>query len=629
MVRQRLLIVILAAAVLLAAFAPAWAVLPAYIQKPPVWTSKLATTAGPFVTDVQFAQWVRAVQGAAPAPPRVSFLAGFHQCYGGGFLTELQRQGVQKFGANSASRFFEPSSYDLPNNRSYFTYSWFYRAINPVGSTDAMITDDGYAYTRDGINPPALPPVPDNPWANWENAQYLSAPAAGPPPEAIGAAANKFAILWVGRPDPNNKDLADLNQVYRVLNGTYGFARNNIYILYGAFGPPAAAVPGSVGWATSDAQATAANLQAAFATWLNGKLAAQPAQVVFWAGDHGSADFPILISVDNMSTGVAGSGVNNRVVAALPPGPVVYEANGGTNHGIWEVIGGGNDVDEIAFSEQSVFNQFATTDGGWIYFSVDRTSKGAPNSGIATDILATGGPVSASIYTATPNSNRLAFDAKDLGLLPAGVDELNALSLRNSASVVDPKTGLPNRPFFFSFRGSSQVNVYDPAVGGWYVYYDFGWDFAAAPLELDGLALWDDGARDGAGLLYFDPFQDRLLFSVGRQENVFPWNAFAACDILKLGPDGMGGALLTQWRFCQQLGLVPGQDNLDALDLGIGTNGEPYDTYPSSYNPSYPSTPWPNPPYPGSEPSRGPRPEPTVTVQPPPPPGKGVTKVPG
>jgi hypothetical protein len=591
------------------------------MPKPPVWTSKLVTNVGPFVTDVQFAQWVKNVQGVPPAAPRFSFLAGFHECYGGGFLTELQRQGVRKFGANSASRFFEPASYDLPNQRSYFTFSWFFRAINPVGSNDLPITDDAYAWTKDGINPPALPPVPDNPWAAWENAQYLSDPAFAAPPEPIGAAMNRYAILWAGRPD--NKDLNDINQVYKVLTANYGYARNNIFILYAGFGPPpGAAVPGAIGWGNSDAPATAANLQGAFANWLNGKLNAQPpgqtAQVLFWAGDHGSADFPILISVDNASNGVVPSDVDNRVVGGLLPGPVIYEAGGGTNHWLWEVVGGGNDVDEIAFSEPSVQAWFDTPKGGWIYFSVDRPSVGAAGSDVNREV-ARAGSASADVYSATPNSNRLTFAANDLGLLPGGLDELDALSLRNSQSVLDPVTKLPNRPLFFSFRNSSQIFVYDPAFKFWYLYYDFLWDFAVAPLELDGLALWDDGVRDAAGLLYCDPRRDKLLFSVGRGENAFPWNAFFPCDVLKLGPNG-AGAILTQWRFCQQLGLVPGPDNLDALDLGIGANGEPYDTYPSSYTPpSYPG-PTPSSPSPGTPPYRGPRPSPVVNVQPGPPP---------
>jgi len=605
-VRNRVFATVLAAAVLAAALAPAGhAVLPAYMAKPPAWTSKLVTNAGPFVTDVQFAQWVKGVQGLPPAAPRFSFLAGFHQCYGGGFLTELQRQGVRKFGANSASRFFEPASYDVPNNRSFFTFSWFFRAITPVGSNDLPITDDAYNWTV----PPGVPPVPPNRWAAWENAQYLSDPGFAAPPERIGAATNKYAILWAGRPD--NKDVNDVNQVYKVLTATYGFARANIRILWGGFGA-GMAVPGAGLWATSDGQATAANLQNAFAGWLNGNLKGQDNQVFFWAGDHGSADFPILISVDNLSKGLAGSDVNNRVLAALPPGPVIYEASGGTNRWLWEVVGGAPDVDEIAFSEQSVRTQFDTTDGGWIYFSVDRTSPGAPGSDVNADFAVFGG-ASSSVYSATVNSNRLAFADQDLGLRPGAADNLNALSLRNSLTVLDPMTKLPNRPFFFSFQGSSQVNVYDPMLGFWYLYYDFLWDFPVAPVELDGLVLYDDGVRDGNGLLYFDPFgQDKLLFSVGRQENAFPWNVFAACDILKLGPNPGGGAILARWRSCQQIGLVAGQDNLDALDLGIGANGEPYDSYPSSYTP--PSYPYPQPEYPwsGSVPDRGPRPEPTI-----------------
>jgi hypothetical protein len=612
--RKRVFPAILAMAVLWVALAPAvQAVLPAYIAKPLPWTSKLVTNAGPFVTDVQFAQWVKGVQGLPPAAPRFSFLAGFHQCYGGGFLTELQRQGVRKFGANSASRFFEPASYDVPNQRSYFTYSWFTRAITPVGSNDQLITDDAYNWT---VVPPAAPPIPANPWAAWENAQYLSDPGFAAPPEKIGAAQNKYAILWAGRPD--GKDVKDANQVYQVLTANYGFARNNILVLWGNVAA-GAAVPGAGGfWNTSDGPALAANLQNAFAVWLNGKLNAQPmgqtAQVVFWAGDHGSADFPILISVDNGSLGLAASAVNNRVLGGRPPGPVIYEAGGGTNRWLWEVLGGPPDVDEIAFSEQSVQNLFDTKDGGWIYFSVDRNSPGAGGSDVNRDFVANGG-ASSSVYSATPNSNRLAFADQDLGLRGGNADNLNALSLRNSQSVLNPMNKMPNRPLFFSFLGSSQVNVYDPVFNGWYLYYDFTWDFPVAPWELDGLALWDDGVRDPmTNLLYFDPFgQDRLLFSVGRQENAFPWNAFAACDILKLGPMP-GGAVLARWRSCQQIGLVPGPDNLDALDLGIGANGEPYDSYPPSYTPpSYPN-PGPSNPWPGSVPDRGPRKEPVIDL---------------
>lgn len=644
--------ILMLGAVFAAAFAlPLGAALPAYMAKPPAWTSKLATNAGPFVTDVQLAQWVQNVQGN---PPRFSFLGAFHQCYGGGFLTELANRGVVKFGANSTSRYFEPAYYDSFRLRSYFTFAWGWRALNPaMGATDFTITDDAYTLTGDGINPPNNPPVPDNKSRAWENAQYLSDRAVGSPPERIAAAQHNYAILFVGRPENDNKDLNDTNQIYDVLR-LYGLARADIYILYGN----GAAVAGPPAWGAPDAAATSANLQAAFANWLNGKLNAQPpgrtAQVFFWGGDHGAASFPILISADNASVGAAGSAVNNRFVGGLPVGRVVYEAGNGTNRGIWDVLGGG-DVDAIAFSELSVlkwFDREAQPDpepypdpykpapddaGGWVYFSVDRPSKGVPGSDVNREILA-GRSAAADVYAMTQNSNRLAWDAQDsLGLLklPAGNDELDALSLRNTQTVLHPVTKLPNRPFFFSFLGSSQVWVFDPTTGAVSLYYDFTWSFGNAPIELDALALWDDGARDPVNnLLYFDPWSDRMLFSVGRGENAAPWNLFQPCDVLKLGADPVFGSVLTEWRFCKNLGLVsgPGRDNLDALDLGIGSEGQPipdypedeYDMYPPYEPPPYPPSPGmipPGGPYPGSYTQPTPFINPkTQTVKSPPPP---------
>ncbi len=166
--KRRLSILMLGAVVAAALAPPLGAVLPVYMAKPGAWTSKLATNAGPFVTDAQFAQWVKNVQGN---PPRFSFLGAFHQCYGGGFLTELANKGVVKYGANSASRYFEPAYYDGPNLRSYFTWAWGFRALFPaMGATDFTITDDAYTLTGDG-DPMGAPPVPDNKSRAWENAQ--------------------------------------------------------------------------------------------------------------------------------------------------------------------------------------------------------------------------------------------------------------------------------------------------------------------------------------------------------------------------------------------------------------------------------------------------------------------------
>src|SRR4051794_33346697 len=491
--RNRVFATVLAVAGLLMALAfPLAAALPAYLAKPVTWTSKLVTDNGPFVTDVQFAQWVQNAQGN---PARFSFLGAFHQCYGGGFLTEIQPR-VAKFGTHSASRYFEAAYYDPNNPRSYFTWAWVWRALNPArGATDLQITTDAYGYLQDGDGV-GTPPVPDNHMLQWENAQYLSANVA-PPPEAVHAAQHNYAILFVGRPD--NRDLNDTNRIWDMLSA-YGYARTDVYILYGSL---VGAVGGTTGWNTSDGKATSANLQAAFATWLKNKLDAQDrdhpnetAQVFFWAGDHGASDFPILISVDNPSVGVAGSAVNKRFVGAMPVGNVVYEAGGGTNRGIWEILGGG-DVDAIAFSEQSVpqwFDLEAEPDpdpyyptpgdaGGWVYFSVDLPSAGAMGGDVNREIAA-GRSAAADVYAMTQNSNRLAFDRTDsLGLLkmPAGNDEVDGLSLRNIQTVLHPITKLPNRPFFFSFHNSSQIWVYDPARGAVNLYYDFNWSFPNNP----------------------------------------------------------------------------------------------------------------------------------------------------
>lgn len=567
-----------------------------YVAKPAAWTSTLATWTGPSVTDVDFATWVKNAQlnNGMLMVPRFSFLAGFHQCFGGGFLTELDRQGVKKYGANSAGRYYETVSYDDTNKRSYFTYAWGWRAINPLNSTDRQITDDAFALIQDG-----LPAIPDNDNIAFENAQYLSDPANNPPPEKLAAAANKYAILWVGEPDA--KDLADLNQMYDVLRNSYGFARADILILYGP-GGPFAGQP----WTPADKPATAADLQWAFTNWLQGKLAGlmpnAAAQVVFWAGGHGGARWPFLMSVDRCSVGLPGSAVS--MLRGAMPESVVYEAGNGNNSGLWRILAG--DIRDFAFSETSVRDNFQTKAGGWVYFSVDRASVGAPGTDVNREIQL-GRSAGSDVFVLAQNGNRRLFDGhNDSGLAEKqdnADDELDALSLRNSANALDLATGLPSLPFFYLVAGSPNVWVYDPGppgvVGVTYLYYDFSTVVDAAgavvprPREVDALALWDDGVRVG-GRLTFDPTKDTLLFSTGRQEIAAPWSPQKACEIEKFGPNALGVPVLGVWRTCAQLGLVPGSDNVDALELGLGRNGEPIPYPSSSWSPSMrPPSSWP------------------------------------
>ncbi|HEX7198467.1 MAG TPA: hypothetical protein VF213_03280, partial [Dongiaceae bacterium] len=425
------------AALLAGSASPGQAALPAYIPKPVTWQTMLIDKDGGGITDVMFARIVAAEQAAAaglkPAKD-FSFIASFTQCYSGGFLSELFTQGVNSFGANSACRFYQTASYDA--TRSFYSWAWSVKADVPAPRpNDFMITDQAYAALQNGAGA-----INRNPRWTREQAQYLS---VGAPPEVLHSAPHNYAILFVGAPDPLGRDAQDVSNLYAVLTGQYGYVGGvggDIWILYGA-----GAAPAGVGWAVNGA-ASAANLQAAFNTWLHGKLMGQAnphAQVFFYAGDHGDVDHPITVAVDGNAVGQPGTGVQARRAAGLPVGNALYSAGVRMNVALVELnvnvdfkgLSFGDDFDPAV-----VFNSPYGVRDSTIYFGVDRQSKGLAGSDVRVEATTPGRNPAPDIYMLTANnSNRKVIDgARTLGLMKAAgaFDELNDFVMRDLAQVM-------------------------------------------------------------------------------------------------------------------------------------------------------------------------------------------------
>lgn len=566
----------------------AQAAVPLYIPKPPTWTSMLITHDEEGVTDVELAGWIKSAQTLASeqeTPRSFSLIATLTQCFGGGFLTEMVNAPVASFGADSASRYWQPSSYDEMNNRSHYAWAWKSMADDPAKPNDLQITDTAWNATVGGLGA-----IPVNPRAHLEQAQYRDNDnnPATPPPMALDAEAHRYAILWVGQHDPMDQN--DLTHIYDVLRNRYNYAAANILILYDDGTDPDV----NDGW-QPDQAADATNLEQAFTCWLQAKLFNQPqadrnAMVYFWAGGHGGASSPVTMSVDAQSVGQPGTDVFVNRVFGFAVEEALFTGGSGANIFQWENPNGG-DLDAVAFGVDFQPVLFEYPRDAVIYFSVDRDSKGLPNSGVAREVARMRSPAP-DVFVRTDESNRQAIDGdRSLGLEETGEqeDELNALSMRDVSHVLDPM-GKPLRPIFYSLVGSSQIRVWDPRLNRSYIYYDFTWDFEVAPKELDALALIDDDFRDPMKMmeLRFNPNVDRMLFSIGRND---VW-VFDACDVIKYGA---GAAMPALWRSCQQLGLDQLEDNLDALDLGAGPDGKPDVPFPP-YDPTPIEPPPPPPP---------------------------------
>ncbi|HMN96249.1 MAG TPA: hypothetical protein PKC43_08050 [Phycisphaerales bacterium] len=513
-----------------------------------------------------FASWVAAAQTALSGgmPPKgFESIHVFGQCFSGGFLDALRSENVVGFSASSASRYWEPAYYDLPNGRSHFGWAWG-RAFDAAGplDTDRDITQTAADAMVIGDRDLA---IPMNPFAGLMRQQHL---ADGPPLVPGGPDLPRYAILFAGVVD--EKDRSDIQLMHGQLV-FHGWSEDDIMVLFGdeeyLGGKPA----------------TRANLEWAWTTWLVDRIAAQNgdfAQVFFFAGDHGNATAPITISVAPGTLGAFGSPID------LDPSPEVslWIAGNETHQRAWSAPGA-PDIDAIAFGNDYTAPLNELPPQLLVYFSVDPASDGLPESEVFIE-RANDRSASADVFAATDGSNRQMVDgerslALDELLMPQ-LDDIDALVLRSLAGLADPVNNTLAVPIFYSMKGSSDIWVYDPVIGRTYRYFEFpvvDWDGDGAddpaPTELDALAMADDGARQLVPdpsdpdrcirVLYFDPLTDEFLFSVGRNQPAF-WATFDPCDVIRMSR--MGAVLgPSVYRSCESIGLSGATDNLNALDV--------------------------------------------------------------
>jgi hypothetical protein len=591
----------------------AGAALPQQLRKTAGWRSSLVTDDQKPLYDADFVTMVKALR-AGLGGRTLNFLGTFTECFGGGFADELSdpAQAFSRYGANSASTYFEPATYN-PGNGSFYGTAWNNRADVAGPPSDETITTTAWD-AIDITNLVVVPGVPKNPRSRVERTQYRTDRlGAGKPPEPLHAAQHNYVILWIGQPEAD--DYKDVDDLFTILTGPrYGYVANEIYILWGNGADPNAADA----W-VPDRSATTANLQWALNS-IQGRINRQPmgdsTQLFFWAGDHGNVDAPITIEVANSSVGLPGTGVAGQVGAGLV-GATIYKAGAGNNFArLVENTAGtpGGELKALSFGDDfqnafQLFNYSNASASAVVYFSVDNPSAGLPGTDVALErTLVPAHLPGADIYAlAGNNGNRQVFDGtRNLGLAKANPpnDELNDFVLRDIDRMLSLQTGLPTRPIFFTNHKNGTIWVYDPAFGFSYPYFTWpGPDFANPPRIVDALAMVVSlNRRDPAtNKLIFNKAQDSILFSIGRGEIAAPWIGYLPCQILGYG----SGKNLFVWAGCKDLGLL-NTDNVDGLDIGAGQYGQPI-TFDQEL-------PWPQYSYPngspGSQPPPGPSPQP-------------------
>lgn len=574
------------------------AALPAYVEKPPTWTSKLIGAANQTIKDSELAGWIKDEQDVR----QFTVICTFTTCFSGGFVTEIKKH-TTRYGANSASRYFETSAYDPANNRSYYAHAWQNAAdYTPPAAApnDQTITDNAYNAQPAGVKATAL-------------AQYQSDPAGPPAPPTDKLAtlpqANKFAILFVASPEAAGWDATDVSELYgRLLDDdTYNFDPGNIEILYG-IGAADGSIPGGAAWKASAVAATKANLHATFTGWLRPKLAVlnpeDEALLFLWTGDHGGVDFPVSFSVDPRSTGLLATAVNDRATAApANQYSAVYEGGSEKNLIRWAPAPIG-DIDALSDGLDAIVprppgQEDAVYLGTPLFFSVDRASVGAAESGVRRE-WGRGRAVGPDVFAATTRgaggSNRLMINGNPtLGLQGGALlffppeDDLNALELSSLGPLV---TGKPKHqlkagrtlyfskqgsPVIYSMTGAGAPAVYIPAA--WLQLPDGQGHFVQAE-EVDAIAVYDTSPLGGpdqdftsGGVAPGD--NDIVLFSVGRDDPA-PWSP---CTIYRIEWDpALGAPRLQTYIPCDRIGLrEPGiilrGDNVDALDVLRGNVG--------------------------------------------------------
>ncbi|MCW5754956.1 MAG: hypothetical protein KIT24_09655 [Phycisphaeraceae bacterium] len=256
------------------------------------WHVGLSTSAGKPIWDDELANYAKPLAMAG-----VKMAYGFGQCFGGGMIQDLVALGGD-ISATSATKWSRPAYYRestppaaaapvrpglafaaVANNHNYDWVDSYIQA-NGGGANHLNAANDAWRYDPFGTNP-ATNRGP-NEMGGIEFGQFGQTAAGAAAGFNHGvAAANKFAILYSGK--PNAIDGEQIVDAWNMLVGVYGYMPANIQVLYGAGVAPVGAPAAMVGQTVA---ATDVNMMIAYAN-LGGLTAMD--QLFFLANDHGTA----------------------------------------------------------------------------------------------------------------------------------------------------------------------------------------------------------------------------------------------------------------------------------------------------------------------------------------------------
>lgn len=241
----------------------AWADdLPQYKEKPNTWRSNIVAIEGPMVRDADLAAWLKAAETrVADAGATLTVLAAYNQCFGGGFLTEMERAKLTRFGAVSASRYYQPAYYrplnefkeDPKGGGSFFTRAW-------IGALESGRTNKWN--DREVANEAHL-----KKFMPAEATQYTSSEKDRAGIEGFGGAVRPLIILFVGDPDPSNRDGKSVTELMDQLAKVYLMKpKPAVLILYGD-GTPPPDLRKAFSWPDADKKAHAARPPTSSTPW--------------------------------------------------------------------------------------------------------------------------------------------------------------------------------------------------------------------------------------------------------------------------------------------------------------------------------------------------------------------------
>ncbi|HRQ73955.1 MAG TPA: hypothetical protein PLU35_13095 [Phycisphaerales bacterium] len=582
--------------------------LPKYAEKPDTWRSNLVTIEGPMVSDKNLASWLKQADAMVVEKGGVlTVLAAFNQCFGGGFLTEMERAKLPRFGAVSASRYYQPAYYrpldefktDPKGGGSFFTRAW-------IGSLESGRTNKWN--DREVANEAHL-----KKFMQYELTQYTSSQDDRAGVERFGGAVRPLIVLFVGDPDPNNRDGKSVTELMDQLAKVYLMKPMPAVLILHGNGTPPTGLRKAFSWPEGDKKAhaaTVANLKHAL-TDKDGWLARQVAdlkkgervQLLFWASDHGNAERSAWFSVSDGSKGMAGTDVR----ADKAPHSKAWEGGLGKHKFAWtppNPMLRNDDVNALSF-DNDLLPLFGTNLPGELFFSVDPASAGVEGSEVSTEQMARPGRparrAATDLFAGNAGTNRQLVDGERsfaLDEAKASTDDLNAFAFQPPD--VLGKDGEPTVLVFWSRARSAVIEVYDPTQPAGKRVYDFLdlhaefeydkddlLDIDALVVNLDIAArpdrLGEPDPDDPPAPLRFIPGKDRILFSTSpdSKQPFATGRPAMPCDVISFD-----GFMLDITRSCAELGLAAPDptdpdddtepDNLNALeyfDLPIGERG--------------------------------------------------------